>query len=254
MRRGLALAIVLILAALSLIIAESAIAQSIPKPSVPEFTVRLIDHPYNVPSSTTTSTDPYTGKQTITTYPGYHVQNSSIEVSIKNQQFTPYSINNQNTLSLFYNVSYKGHYTGDWTYYPWNGSYSRNSYAVTRIPQSTSDYTVVPFAPPTEGQMDFRVQAQIGYYDSYQDDSVPVPGAPFTHYIFTGEVSGWSNTQTINLADGSVFSTSLAPNPTPSSTVPEFPLWTIPLLLTVMVALAGLVVYHKKRKLCKTKP
>jgi hypothetical protein len=160
--KGFSLLLVVILVVSSLIMIESAFAQSIPKPSVPEFTVKLIDHPYDVPSSTTTSTDPYTGKQTITTYPGYHVQNRSIEVTIKNQQFTPYSIDNQNTLYLFYNVSYKGHYAGDWTYYP-SGSYSRNSDAVTRIPQSTSDHTVVPFSAPTEGQMDFRVQAQIGY-------------------------------------------------------------------------------------------
>jgi hypothetical protein len=39
---------------------------------------------------------------------------------------------------------------------------------------------------------------------------------------------------------------SLSAAPTP--TVPEFSSWTIPLLLTIMVALAGLLVYHKKHK------
>jgi parallel beta-helix repeat protein len=39
--------------------------------------------------------------------------------------------------------------------------------------------------------------------------------------------------------------TAIAPIPTP--TVPEFQLWTIPLLLIIMVA-AGLLVYHKKHK------
>ena len=37
-------------------------------------------------------------------------------------------------------------------------------------------------------------------------------------------------------------------NPTPTLSVPEFPLWIIPLLLTIMVASAGLLVYHKKHK------
>jgi len=37
------------------------------------------------------------------------------------------------------------------------------------------------------------------------------------------------------------------PNPTPISSIPGFPLWTIPLVLTILVA-AGLLVYHKKHK------
>ena len=37
-------------------------------------------------------------------------------------------------------------------------------------------------------------------------------------------------------------------SPTPSPSIPELPSWTIPLLLTIMVALAGLLVYHKKHK------
>ena len=35
--------------------------------------------------------------------------------------------------------------------------------------------------------------------------------------------------------------------PTPTSTVPELQTWTIPLILTIMVAIAGLLVYSKKR-------
>ena len=37
-------------------------------------------------------------------------------------------------------------------------------------------------------------------------------------------------------------------NPTPTPTVPEFSSWTIPLLLTITLSLAGLLVYHKKHK------
>ena len=40
-------------------------------------------------------------------------------------------------------------------------------------------------------------------------------------------------------------------NPTPTPTVPEFPLLTIPLLLGIMLATAGLLVYHKKHKTLK---
>ena len=123
--------------------------------------------------------------------------NETIEVTIKNQEFTPYSIDNQHTIYLFYNVSYKGHYGGEWTYYP-SGSYGRHSTAATRIYQSNSDYTVVSFSAPSEGEMDFRVQAQIGYYTESKLYII-VPGAPFSEYTFHGEVSGWSNTQTITI-------------------------------------------------------
>ncbi len=41
-------------------------AQSIPKPSVPEFTLRYVVQPYYIPATTPTYTiDPYTGEQKI---------------------------------------------------------------------------------------------------------------------------------------------------------------------------------------------
>jgi hypothetical protein len=207
---------------------KPAFAQSIPKPSTPKFTLKLIDTSHDVPSSTTTTTDPYTGKQTVTIHPGYHVQSGTIEVTIKNQQFTPYSISNQHTIYLFYNVSYKGHYEDNWTYYP-SGEYPRDSDAATRIPQSTADNTVIPFTAPPEGQMDFRVQAQIGYYNG-SELYVMAPGAPFSLYTFIGEVSGWSNTQTITIP-----ASSTSPSASPTPTVPEFPLLAIlPMLIVVL--------------------
>jgi hypothetical protein len=170
---------------------------SVPKPSMPEFTLKYVDTSYDVPSTTTTTTDPYTGKQTVTTTPSYHVENGTVEVTIENQEFTPYLIDNQRTIYLFYNVSYKGHYEEEWTYYP-SGSYTRDSTRAVWIRQSSSECTVVSFKAPPEGQMDFRVQAQIGYYTESQL-LVPVPGAPFSYYTFTGEVSGWSTTQTVTI-------------------------------------------------------
>jgi hypothetical protein len=43
-------------------------------------------------------------------------------------------------------------------------------------------------------------------------------------------------------------SPSSSPNPTPTPSVPEFSSWTIPLLLSLILATAGLLVYHKKHK------
>ena len=57
---------------------------SIPKPSVPEFTLKYVDNSYDVPPKTTTSTDPYTNEITTTTIPGYHVENRTVEAVIKN--------------------------------------------------------------------------------------------------------------------------------------------------------------------------
>ena len=49
--KGLSLLLVVILVGSSLIMVESASAQSIPKPSIPEFTVNLIDSSYDIPPS-----------------------------------------------------------------------------------------------------------------------------------------------------------------------------------------------------------
>ena len=123
------------LAVSSLIMVETASAQSIPKPSVPEFTLTFVDHPYDVPPKY--STDPYTGKN-VTTQDGYRAQNRSIEVIIINQPFTPYEDSNGNQIYLFYNVSIKGHYENNWRYFP---EYLR------KLPLRAldNDYTIVSF-------------------------------------------------------------------------------------------------------------
>ena len=87
---------------------------SIPKPSVPEFTVKLASYPYDVPPTTTTTADPYTGKETITTQPGYRVENKSIELTIKNQPFTPYTDAEGHIVNMYYNVHVKGHFEDCW--------------------------------------------------------------------------------------------------------------------------------------------
>ena len=69
----------------SLAISSMRAESSITKPSVPEFTVKLMDNSYDVPAHN--YTDPYSGKNT--TYAGYHVYNATIDITIKNQAFTP---------------------------------------------------------------------------------------------------------------------------------------------------------------------
>ena len=102
--------LILILAASSLIVVKPA-HSSITKPSVPEFTVKLVDSSYDVP--TTYSIDPYTGENV--THAGSHVERRSIEVKIKNQPFTPYYDESSGwNISFYYNIRIKGYYSEDW--------------------------------------------------------------------------------------------------------------------------------------------
>jgi len=204
-RTTLALCLLIVLLATLMPLVQSNIVlanaeSSISKPSVPEFTLKYVDNSYDVPA--TYSVDPYTGKNI--THAGHRVENKSIEITVKNQPFTMYKLDNGQYANLFYNVSYRGHYGGGWEY----SSYDRN--ADWFITQSDSEYTVISFYPvPTEGVMDFRVQAQIGYTTYYY--------MPFKVYEFHGETSGWSTTQTITI-DGNAPTTTPTASPSQYST------------------------------------
>jgi hypothetical protein len=217
MGKRAALLLISILAVSSLMIVESASAQSITKPSVPEFTIETVSSPYDVPPTTTTTIDPYTGKETVTTQPGYHVENKTTEIRIKNQPFTPYQIQENGvnwTINLFYNIRLKGSFSSNWSYYRlYNGSSDGN------LRQAyDSEYTVVPIDNylPTEGKVDFQIEVLIGY----EQGIVTFPGSPGTARIITGETSGWSNIQTITITEGQTpasLTPTASPPPTPYS-------------------------------------
>lgn len=251
--KNISLLLVTILVISSLMMVEYVSAQTIPIPSVPEFTLKVVEHPYDI--APTTTIDPYTGKTTITNY-GYHVENKSVEIAIKNQPFNSFNDINGNSIGLYYNVTVKGHFETNWIYY-FNNSYrgllnaSDSDYTVISIPfgyHPTVPLGGYPLEGVNSGQLDLRVQAQIGYYNKeYTGMFAPVPGGDF-YFLFTGETSDWSNTQTITIPDGSI-STSTSPNPTsnptPTPTVPEFSwLMIIPLLLSI---LAVAVIIRKRR-------
>lgn len=233
---------------------------NIPKPSVPEFTVALVDSSYDVP--TTYSIDPYTGENV--THTGYHVERTSIEVKIKNQPFTPYEIQdsygNNWTINFFYNIRIKGHFSENWIelYNPSDGY----------LTQSDSQYTIISYVwggdadtimgtkmikLPAGGQVDFQVEAMIGYVSRSGNP-------PWYPWVFTGETSGWSNTQTITIGESQTPTTSPATTPTapnmgPTSAPTQEPALA-PEQLEVIVGAAvvaaviavGLLVYLIKRK------
>jgi hypothetical protein len=231
---SLLLILLLTLSVGSLIIKEAS-AQDIPKPSVPQFTLKYEVSQYTIPATTPTYTiDPYTGEQKIQTSgtPSQTAENKTIELKIKNQPFTPYQIDNyKHWINLWYNVSYKGHYENDWKTY-----FSPHGGSGAFIQKSDSDYTVISFTYlPSEGKIDFRIQAQIGYYTQFF--------TPWVDYKFTGQTSGWTNTQTISIPNGEVSTSS----PTPTPTVPEFPILAI---LPMSIFIISLVALRKLKKHC----
>jgi hypothetical protein len=235
--RSLLLFVILTVASLLLI--ESANAQSIPKPSVPEFTVQFLDRSYDVP--TTTSFDPYTGKEI--TDQGYHVENKTIEIKIKNQPFEPFYNANGQAINLYYNIRIKGYFEQNWTevYRPVYGF---------PLQSTDSDYTVLSYTWVEQGetqigssmitlrngaQADFQVEAMIGYIA----DSGPYSDRSPREY-FEGETSGWSNTQSITIGE---VSASISPSPT----VPEFP---IRVILPLFVIIPLITIFLVKKRIC----
>jgi hypothetical protein len=241
------LLLIVILALSSLIMVESASAQSIPKPSVPEFTVNFVDYSYNVPA--TQSVDPYTGD--IVTHPERRVVNRTIEVSIKNQPFDS---------KLMYNIRVKGSFSEGWTevFHPSDGFplQSDSGYTVLLFSSREGDdfyykSTSVIYAP-AGGQVDFQVEAMNGKIS--RKIEVPVPG---TGWIFTGEKSGWSNTQTTTNPASSTTSPTLPSDssPTPYNSSPNMflsdntQLTIIAIIVAVLaVIIASLLLYIKVLK------
>jgi hypothetical protein len=173
------------------------------KPSVPEFTLKYVDYSYDVPP--TYGIDEYTGK-TIVTKPGEHVDNRTIEITIKNQAFTPFTdASSGRAINLYYNIRYKGSFGQDWDEIfgrlIWYGT-TTDPLAIYGYPSqdSTSQYTTVSYTLPwnvVEGQIDFQVQALKGYVERTIEDSHMI----FVIYNYTvhGAESSWSSTQTITI-------------------------------------------------------
>jgi len=234
------------MSSLSILMAKPASAQSIPSLSAPTFTVSFADNSYN--SSATYGIDPYTGK-TVITEGGYFVQNKSIELSIKNQPFTPYTDANGNYVSMYYNISEKGHFGSDWYYYDTYQGYWYNYDTYRFLEASNQSNTVLIFdfngnndtsyeKPycvnlvdfPDGSQVDFRVQAYVAYFTTASNLIIASPTySPYRIVVNLVSESAWSNTQTVTIPESS---TSASPSPTP--TVPEFPILVIlPLFLSM---------------------
>ena len=211
----------------------------IPKPSVPQFTVKLIDSSYDIPVST--SIDPYTG-QTIT-QPSQHIEARTIEIRIKTERITPFEVKlgtSNWTAGLSYDIRWKGHFEKDWHSLAPEGYLGGDSEGSETVVRCQGEYSpteglkmdaqgmYVTFPP--DSLLDFQVQAKIGFTHRVVD---PIPGGG---WIFTGQTSDWSNTQTLNLAD-------------PSSSVPEFSILSI-FPLFVVISLIAFFAVKKRTRTC----
>jgi hypothetical protein len=259
--KRLTLLFIAVLTVSSLIMTEFAFAQSAPKPSFPEFTLQYVDYSYDVPPKTTSTTDPYTNETITTTVPGYHVENKTIQATINN-----------NIGASYYNFRYKGSYTKEWSYYPFdpdslNGYNLPDSFYVP-YKASNSSYTVAALPSyffkdvPEGGQVDVQVQALFGDFDAEPFGHI-WPLEPTYDFRFKGTTSDWSSTQTITIGESQTPTSppEITPTPTPSPATTPFPTNYTGVGLTeteviigaiiaaaVIVAGLGLLIYLIKRK------
>jgi hypothetical protein len=214
--------------AVSTVLMSGSNAQTILTPAVPEFTLRYTDGSYDV--ATTQTTDPYTGQ--IITHQGYHVNLTVFEMVIQNQ-LQP--INN-----LYYSIRVKGHYSTEWISFfdlseslPLQDSSSQQT--IIRMGTLSEEGLTLQGAHksitiPSGGKEDIQVQALIGSIGRNAS-------APFVPYTFYGTESEWSNTQTVTVPTTN--------NPSPSPTVPEFPITAS--FVAVLAAVSLLLVIGKRK-------
>ena len=220
--KSFALFLILIMAfsCLNLLVIKSASAQTIPIPSVPEFTVSFVNSSYTTPITTTQTTNPFTGQQVTQKSGGQYVENLSIDVIIKYEPYAPVTLPNGTVIQLYYTVQTKGHFE-EWqpVLDPPDG------YDSATVQASTTGNTIVNFGAnpggltiPVGGEEDFRVEAKAGYMTPY--------GVEFFVMGYTLETvtnSSWSSTQTITMPENiplsptSVPTSPLSPTPVPTS-------------------------------------
>jgi hypothetical protein len=160
------------------------------------------------------------------------VENKTIEITIENQPFTPYTDANNHHISLYYNITYKGHYEETWHRYLGDFRKASDDAYTVLIKLGLNEI-------PDGSKIDFRVQAFIGYY-TIIDNPPQQFGDPY-HLEYTGETSGWSETQTITVGEEQT------PNPSP---VPDKLVNTIVVgvIIVVIGAGVGVLICLIKRK------
>jgi hypothetical protein len=224
---------IMAISCMSILTAEYVSAQTT-RPSVPEFTARLTA--------------------------------SSLEVTIKNQPLTGFDGINVSNPHLYYGFRFKdpNSVPNNWEYVPmyFVGTSSYGTY----YEASGSDYTIVSFSLDDypfdginhhtgiskNGPIDMQVIALVGI-------EIPTTEQNGTVYRFEGEISDWSNIQTITLPASSSSSTPTSPigtiNTGPHTPETEpFPTSVLVVALILLaVTIASFLLLGKHRKTANLK-
>jgi hypothetical protein len=209
---ALMLTLIIAMSCLTFLTIKPANAQTIPKPSVPEFTIQSQTQANTTTITLTIRNQPF---DAASQYPNGFFYNVAISIDGKNwsdlyhvedaSDWYPQQSNSSTTVLTYV--------AGETMYYPMN-----TSQGVGTIPKS--------------GEVAFKVQAMIGHRDrgAFQNGFMP--------YVLVGEESDWSNTQTISIGRSPT-------SPTPSPTVPELS-WLVILPLLLSVFSVAVVLRHRK--------
>jgi hypothetical protein len=218
------------------------------QPSTPEFNVEFVDRSYDIPITYTNRTDPYTGEQTTIKNGGNHVTNNTIDLTIKNQPFTPITLEDGNTPELYYTVRWKGHFEN------WTGEFSPDQFKTVKA--SDSEFTLVTYVLtsyasgesggihiPKGGQIDFEVKAQAGYFYWYSDGHIFPIGTAFKAI----RESDWSTAQTfIYPNDPTPFPTNITLKPFSLDALVD--IIAIIAVLALLLAVVSVLLYGRHRK------
>ena len=205
---ALFLTLIVVMSCLTLLIVNSANAESISKPSVPEFSVKLVGPPFI--QDTTYSLNSNTGE--IEPNIGYTNEYSQLVIVVQNQPF------DSQFGSIYYNVTMNGI------------PFIRNGDGEVQYPKQTtgSDTTNITFSifggwgygSIVGQQVNIQVQAMLGSVEWGRTLAFASQG-----YYFSGTVGDLSNPQTISVPANVPLSSS--PSPTPSSSpIPSTPIPT----------------------------
>jgi hypothetical protein len=253
MKKTFSLTLILIFVVSSLLIVQPAFAPSIHTlPSAPTVTVTLTNASYYLP--TTYFTDPQTGANI--TKAGSFVNAENLTFTIQNQPNVTYYVirwmtphmngwsNIEGNIDGFGMNATLASSSGSTTTWVLTGTYDTFLLYSNEGQSSTSvdGYSFVGYLNLESGAtIEFQVQACNGYPEFYAGIGVG------EGYSIIGEVSNWSNTQTITIPETS---NSAPPSPTPpSSYVPEFSWIEVLPILVSTIALAVILKHQKVRKL-----
>ena len=165
---------------------------------------------------------------------------SRAETRVPRKSFLGRSLRSEGTpnpIGLYYQIRYKGYYGNTWSDFSVkevNPIIFHDTLVFPASNSSTSEVAVGEYSfagggpvgdqklnninLPTEGKIDFQVQALIGKAQVFNVNGVLGDFAVYA-YNFTSQVGNWSNTQTLTFGDTSTSTTT--PNPiSPSLTLP----------------------------------